>query len=153
MRAAAAKTSKGVARRTNGGGVNARSRLIISNTKTLATARALRSPSPSPPPPPSSLVIKAASGREKLTHYDLHKNLIPGRRRIPVMQNGSGLALASNRALVVMSFGERLVAAPACVNYVSLFLSFIKFGIFRLQGSQGTGQRCTNFAGNRANFF
>ena len=143
MRAAAAKTSKGVARRTNGGGVNARSRLIISNTKTLATALPL----------PSSSVIKAASGREKLTHYDLHKNLIPGRRRIPVMQNGSGLALASNRALVVMSFGERLVAAPACVNYVSLFLSFIKFGIFRLQGSQGTWQRCTNLSGNRANFF
>ena len=64
------------------------------------------------------------------------------------MQNGSGLALASNRALVVMSFGERLVAAPACVNYVSLFLSFIKFGIFRLQGTQGTGQRCTSFSGN-----
>ena len=83
------------------------------------------------PLPPSSLVIKAASGREKLTHYDLHKNLIPGRRRIPVMQNGSGLALASNRALVVMSFGERLVAAPACVNYVSLFVSFYKFCIFR----------------------
>ena len=94
MRAAAAKTSKGVARRTNGGGVNARSRLIISNTKTLATARALRSPPPPPPHPPSSLVIKAASGREKLTHYDLHKNLIPGRRRIPVMQNGSGARFA-----------------------------------------------------------
>ena len=44
--------------------------------------------------PLSSLVIKAAGGREKLTHYDLHKNLIPGWRRIPAMQKGSGARFA-----------------------------------------------------------
>ena len=37
----------------------------------------------------SPSVIKAASGREKLTHYDLHKTFMsPDGKRIPIIENG-----------------------------------------------------------------
>ena len=39
--------------------------------------------------PLSPSVIKAASGREKLTHYDLHKTFMPpDGKRIPIIENG-----------------------------------------------------------------
>ena len=57
------------------------------------------------------------------------------------MQNGSGLALASNRAraLVVMPFGERLVAAPRQLRFAIPFF----YQIWYFQAARQSRHRAT----------